>query len=112
MILNLSGMADIPEVSGDFTTVHVSLVRAVSADPSQWSNPDTLVTVELEVSDGEAYEFGGAFSASGGIHTDKSGVEMPTTAVRFTYPRVMRHVKGTITVTNGPLVSTLTLAVD
>lgn len=111
--LNLpAGVSEIPETDiGQATAIEVALARAVTADPTQWANAETAVTVDLQVSsDGLSYESGGSFSASGGIHTDKSGVESPLTVVVFHYPRILTHVKGTITVANGPLVTILTLA--
>lgn len=110
--LNFSGSAEIPETElAPFTQLLVTLARAVSADHSNWGDAETAATVDLQISeDGNTYLDGGSFSATGGIHHDKAGSEVPHTVVKFTYPRALTHVKGTITVVNGPLVSTLTLA--
>lgn len=109
--LPLNVSQEIPETALSFTHLEITLVRAVTSDLSHWSNPQTTITVDLHVSsDGIMYDLGGSFSAAGGIHTDKTGVEVPLTVVKFTYPHAMTHVKGAITVVNGPALSTLTLA--
>lgn len=110
--LNFSGSAEISETQlGPFTKLLVTLARATSADPGQWADTATAVTVDLQVSDdGVTFREGGSFSAAGGIHVDKQGVEMPSTVVKFSYPLALVAVRGKITATNGPLVTTLTMA--
>lgn len=112
--LSFSGSAEIPETQFEpFNKLLVTLARATSADGSTWADASTAVVVDLEVSDdGETYREGGSFSAAGGVHVDKQGAEVPNTVVKFSYPFALVRVRGKVTVINGPLVTTLTLAVD
>jgi len=90
-----------------FTSLILSLARCTAATPQFWPNAATGLDMALEVSydGGSTWEPGGAITgATGGIETTKIG-ENPTASFTFSYPTQPNQVRGTLTVTNGPLVT-------
>jgi hypothetical protein len=103
-------VGDIPVIVLDERCVSllVSLNRNTETDAS-WPDPATTVTIVLQVSydGGTSYLPGGSFSAKGGRALGRNGAVLAQTAVTFRYSEPITHVKGTISVTNGPLVTSL-----
>jgi hypothetical protein len=105
--IDMSG-EDIPVIVLDAacTSLLVSLNRNTETDAS-WPDAATTVTLSLAVSydGGASYLPGGSFSAKGGRAFGRNGAVLARSAVTFRYSEPITHLKGTISITNGPLVS-------
>lgn len=98
-----------------FPRVRVALSRCTSATPSLWPSKETVAAMALEVSydGGETWHGGGAYSGdAGSVRLGKSGAELPSSGATFLYPSVPTHLRGSITVENGPLESELLIEAD
>ena len=93
------------------TSVTARLARCTTATPTLW--PNAATTIEIAVTgtvNGGPSALICAAEAPGGIHTLLNGTQAPETLVRAALPvGSNRTVSVTVTVTNGPLVSTVTV---
>jgi len=92
----------------------VRLARCTTATPSYWPNTSTRVSAQVLMSFDGGITFPHlivGFSATGGIIYDKDGNEIPESNARTVdMPGGLgRKVKATVSVTNGPWVSQLTV---
>jgi hypothetical protein len=109
-----SGTLTPPDVAiqNQVTTVIMKLARATTATPSFWADPATEIAgnVYLSTDNGASFLHIVGFSAPGGVIVSR-GAEVPFTIVscplNSTGPQ--RRLKVDVTVTNGPLISELTL---
>lgn len=95
-------------------SVMFKVARCTTASPTIWPDPATTLTVALEISvDGGEWLNQGGWGAMGGISPDRNGNEA---AASFgggaLFPGVNRRSRGTITISNGPLRSTMSVLVD
>lgn len=93
----------------------IRIGRCTTADPTIWSNPATIITLDLQFSfDGGATfsEVGAnSWEQGGGIITQR-GVEVPESVVSWRFsPDEPTHAKARITVQNGPVRTYLDLTV-
>jgi hypothetical protein len=89
------------------TTVHFSVARCTSADPTIWPNAATTVTVTCFTSfdNGVTWTQAGGFSGSGGIVVIK-GVERATMENEISVPLGNnRQFRADVVIDNGPLFS-------
>ena len=105
-----NGDTPIPPTSlpASISSLHASLNRHTTVDPTSWPNPATTLSIELQVSfdGGSTWAPGGGLTSAGGTYLKKDGVtEQAVTTLDVEYAQSPTHVKGTITVTNGPLVT-------
>jgi hypothetical protein len=106
-----TGVTPIPAtaVPASVTSCVVSINRCTTATPLNWPDAATTLDVALELSfDNQATWVGGGSVTgwSGGIAFKRDKVtEQPTSDLALTYVTHPTHVRGTITVTNGPLVT-------
>jgi hypothetical protein len=107
------GPANVPPTA---TTFGVRLARCTTATPTFWPNASTGVNAQLLLSNdgGATYPRGaGAFTGVGGITTVK-GVEAQESNMFGGISQPLGpnwQIKAVVTVTNGPLVSQLTVEV-
>lgn len=99
-------------VPANATSATLTLGRCTTGAPTLWPNVTTTVSIALEVSydGGVTFLPGGGFTASGGIFV-RRGVESDFTTAIFGYSIHPTHIQGTVTVTNGPMVTTVSIAV-
>jgi len=104
-------------VADGLTSATLRLARCTSASPTFWPNQSTQVIAQAWIS----FDGGVTFpylavplAGKGGIVTNpKTGVEVQESGVRFTGVPLGsgRMIKATVAVTNGPLVSQITVEV-
>ena len=94
----------------DATSVTLELERAVASDPTKWADETTAVSVRLEISldGGQSWQSAGGFTANGGApRLNWRDEEVTVSSARFWLaPGISRQLRGTITKTNGPQLST------
>lgn len=106
-----SGTTPIPATSVPASVVSavVSINRCTTATPTNWPNATTTLDIALEVSyDGGVTWVGGGgvTGMSGGIaHQRDKVTEQPTSDLLLQYPSHPTHIRGSLTVANGPLVT-------
>lgn len=89
--------------------------RCTTAEPTVWPNKSSTVAVTLELSfdGGATWQSGGGFTAEGGIHVKADGTELPYSSFRFPVPAgTQRRVRGTLTISNGPILSSVGVTLD
>lgn len=106
-----TGTFNIPEtaVPANTHSLQFDLGLCTTADPTIWPNVSTTVDIALEVSyDNKATWVGGggASGIQGGIHLMKDGVTEQTQGGFIAgFTNSPTHARGTVVVTNGPLVT-------
>lgn len=115
--LNLpSGTQNIPTTAlpVEVTSLTISIARCTTATPTVWPDIATTLSLQLEISvdGGENWTPGGGLTAVGGIALNKHGVEFPVAQGMWTYPTPPTHMRGTLEVGGGPLVSAWSLAIN
>ncbi len=110
-----SGATVIPQtaVPANVTSATLTLTRCTTATPDVWASISTTLALALEASydGGVTFLPGGGMTAEGGVAL-RRGAESPSTVGIFSYGAPPTHIQGTVTVANGPLVTTVTLAVS
>ena len=93
--------------AGGVDQIGFSIGRNTPADPSIWPNASTILTFDMQFSfdGGVTYTPAQIFGPfSGGIITNKNGVEYPETRVSWAFsPDPCTHIKGVVTVASGPI---------
>ena len=92
-------------------TIIVRLARQTTATPTLWSAA-VLVSFQVEWSedDGITYRDLCGFASYGGIaHNPKDGTEAVETTQRCPFPDPTNHVRVTVSVSGGTLVSEVTI---
>jgi hypothetical protein len=108
-------------VSG--STVTVALNRCTGASALQWPNAATVAQIDLSVSfdGGATFQYGGGFTAQGGIVLDIDGItQIGQTVASYQYfesgmppvPRLITNLIVTMTVTSGPLATSGSVTVQ
>ena len=90
----------------------VRLKRFTTLTPTFWTDPATTVSGELFISydDGLTYVSLCGMTSQGGLSSDHDGSEGTETTFSYTMPdKPARRVKLCVRVTNGPLVSQMTM---
>lgn len=94
------------------SSLTVRMARCTTVSPTIWPNVTTTIAVALFVSvdGGLSWIAAGAFTAGGGIYI-RGGVELVETNLTVSPIPAgsSRQVKGTITVADGPLVSSVSI---
>lgn len=113
--------------TGDFTIpstalpagtlkMEVRLALCTTATPTIWPNPATTLAIAMQVSydNGASWVGGGGVTGmAGGIqHNFKTGAEIPFGGFVASFPTPPTHVRGTLTVANGPLVTSGSVLVN
>lgn len=89
--------------------------RATTLTPTFWTNPVTKIDARLDVSydGGQTFQLACAFEMYGGIRAGRNGVELSESFVQCSLqPGTSRLVKASVTVTNGPLASEVSVEVE
>lgn len=93
--------------------IKATFARCTSADPTIWPLTSTRISIELVCSYDGGVTYDPAilgWSQGGGIITDsKTGEEKAFTNASWTADPPPTHVKGAITVTGGPIKTSMTL---
>lgn len=94
--------------AGGVDQLGISIGRNTPADPTVWSSASTVLTFDVQFSfdGGVTYTPLGkwVWSQGGGALLDKSGVAVPETRVSWKFsPQPLTHIKGTVTVSGGPI---------
>lgn len=95
--------------------LEIRLAFCTTGTPTIWPNAATKLTIKLEVSydDGATWVGGGGCTGmSGGIQHNKFGAEITAGGFIVTYPQPPDRVRGTLNVTNGPLVTSGSILVN
>lgn len=104
------GPINVPDA---MSNLFIKLARCTTATPTFWPNVATQVTARILVSYDGGLTFPIlviGFAASGGIYVPRTGIEAPFSIARGNdAPRVGRKIRAEIEVTNGPLVSQVTV---
>lgn len=90
------------------SSVTLSLARCTTPTPTIWPNATTTILVTLFASydGGVTWDTGARSDAHGGIELlPRSTAENPTVTMRFTWPNPPTHLKGSIAVAGGPLLT-------
>jgi hypothetical protein len=99
-------------IAANVTTLQLRLARNTTATPTFWPNASTTIVGNIRVSfdGGSNYQHSCGFTASGGL-VIVDGVEASETTLRgpVTPTQSGRLIRADVTVTNGPLLSELTL---
>jgi len=91
----------------------MSVARCTDADPTIWPDPTTTLEVDLQASTdgGQTWQDLGGFTSAGGIGTMKDGTQRQFTTCTWNFQGVPTHVRGSINVANGPLVTSVSISV-
>lgn len=101
-------------ISNPVSTIILRLARSTTLTPTFWPNGATTVKAQLLISldGGTTYQESCGLGGEGGIYIKRDGTEATESTVRCALPAgTGRKGKALITVTNGPLVSQLTVEV-
>lgn len=95
--------------------VYFEVQRCTPADPSVWPLESQQIDVSLEISldDGATWTFAGHFSAFGGqyLRRDQTIADFSYGRIGFP-PGTGRRVRGKIAMTNGPILTSLSVTVE
>lgn len=97
------GPANVPDWA---TFIGVELTRCTAATQNIWPNESTKFDciMELSVDGGATWVVAGGMTAIGGVYVNKNGIESQVSDFSVTVsPGVSRRVRGTVTITGGPL---------
>lgn len=97
------GPADVPDW---VKFIGVELIRCTTATPTIWPNQSTQfeAVMELSMDGGATWGLAGRVTGVGGIFVNKLGIEAPVTAFGAGIaPGVGRLIRGTASITGGPL---------
>lgn len=106
-----TGEFTIPVTSlpASINTLTVSVARCTTATPTIWPDPATTLMVQTQYSyDGAVtWDFPDTWGGVGGIfHDPKTNTDIAMTSSQQVFDKGSpTHVKGKLTVTNGPLVT-------
>jgi len=94
----------------------IRIGRCTTADPTIWSDPATIITIDMQFSydGGSTYTPLGAnsFSNTGGIKVGRDG-EIPEDIVSWGFhPDEPTHAMAKLTVTNGPVKTYLDVTIN
>ena len=96
-----AGTTNLPatDIGDDVTTLQFDVLRDTSADTSIWPNSTDTISYDLKISVGGGTPVDWkAGSDTGGIHTNKHGVEYPTMSDGGSIPSgTGRQLQGTLT---------------
>lgn len=102
-----SGARALPETSVlDAATVfYFEIARCTSADPTIWPDAATTLSLDLEISydNGATWRDWAGFQDGGGIVMFKGAERAVSTLKAPMEPGANRRIRGTVTITNGPL---------
>lgn len=105
-----NGISNIPQsaMPANSTTMLLTLGRCTTATPTVWPNTNQSIHVDLQFSyDGAAsWQVGGSFDSSGGI-VSFHGHEVTESTGTWIYAVGPTHLRGTVQVTNGPILTSV-----
>jgi len=111
-----NGVTPIPPTAlgAGVNSVLAKIARCTTTDPSIWASATTTVTVDLQVSYDNQVSWNevGSITDSGGIRLDKNSAEVAFSSINASFNGQPTHVKGSITISNGPLVTSGLITVN